>query len=274
MTGSSLSDVRLSVLTPVLNGGKSIRGALDSVLEQRFKSLEHLVLDGGSTDGTLDIVQAYAARYPHIHLISGPDRGQSDALNKGLLRARGDVIGVLNADDFYSPGAVQSAMHALSTVARPAFVVGLCNILDEAGAVREVNRPARLALRDLLLGLHVNAHPANPSAYFYDKQVHELVGPYRTEDHYSMDLDFILRAVQVAHCAFIDELWGNFRLVPGTKTYEDVQGGRLTARCEVVYRRYEKDLPSPIDRHSIRWVRKACRLAFKAKRAGRSLVSR
>jgi glycosyltransferase involved in cell wall biosynthesis len=90
-----------SIVTPSFNRAGSIARSIESVLAQDYPAFEHLVIDGGSTDGTREIL----ARYPHLHVISEPDRNLYDAINKGLRLARGDVVGLLNSDDVYAPGA-------------------------------------------------------------------------------------------------------------------------------------------------------------------------
>src|SRR5579863_5836011 len=92
----------VSVITPCLNGARYIAEAIESVPAQPDTPVEHIVVDGGSTDGTLDILR----RYPHVQVISSPDRGMYDALNKGLMLARGEIIGVLNSDDCYAADAL------------------------------------------------------------------------------------------------------------------------------------------------------------------------
>ena len=99
----------VSVVTPSLNQAAYIEEAILSVREQDYPRIEHIVVDGGSTDGTLEILR----RHPHVVWSSEPDEGQADALNKGFARARGTVLGWLNADDRYLPGAVSAARTSL-----------------------------------------------------------------------------------------------------------------------------------------------------------------
>jgi glycosyltransferase involved in cell wall biosynthesis len=87
----------ISVITPVLDGERFIEDAIRSVLRQEYKRFEHVVVDGGSTDGTVEILK----RYPHLRWVSEPDRGQSDAMNKGFDLSSGEVVVYLNADDYF-----------------------------------------------------------------------------------------------------------------------------------------------------------------------------
>ena len=93
---------RFSVVTPSFNQAEFIRDTIDLVVAQDYPNFEHIVVDGGSTDGTIDILRSY----PHLTWTSEPDRGQSDALNKGFSKAQGDVIAWINSDDYYAPRGV------------------------------------------------------------------------------------------------------------------------------------------------------------------------
>lgn len=230
----------ISVITPVYNNEKFIEACLQEVIRQNCPDVEHIIVDGGSTDGTVAIVQAYAQRYSHIRWISEPDAGQSDAMNKGIKLAKGTVLSFLNVDDYYEPNVLNQILERFKTLPEPSFVVGNCNIRDESGNLIEVNRPRKLRLIDLVSGR--TAFPCNPSAYFYHTSLHEQVGLYNVDDHHIMDLDFILRAVQVATVQYVDQTWGNFRFIQGTKTYTDKENGLMERRIRQLLHQYRKHL--------------------------------
>jgi glycosyltransferase involved in cell wall biosynthesis len=121
----------LSVITPCYNSAKFIQDAILSVAHQQGVAAEHIVIDGGSTDATLEILK----RYPHVQWTSEPDRGQSDAINKGFLRAKGELVGWLNADDYYLPGALETIARAASAHAEADVIYGDCVFVDGEGAV-------------------------------------------------------------------------------------------------------------------------------------------
>jgi glycosyltransferase involved in cell wall biosynthesis len=235
----------ISVITPVYNGDRFIEACLKGVIDQHCADVEHIIVDGGSRDRTVEILQQYAEQYPHIRWISEKDQGQSDAMNKGLVIAKGDIIAILNVDDFYQPGVLNRVSEIFQELPNPSFVVGNCNIWNTEGRLVDVNRPGKLKFTDLLLGFHVNPFPMNPSAYFYHRSLHQKAGLYEVNDHYTMDLDFILRAVQNATVKYVDEIWGNYRMIEGTKTVTDFEAGTGHHRVEYLLKEYRKKLPFP-----------------------------
>jgi glycosyltransferase involved in cell wall biosynthesis len=239
--------VTLSVITPVLNNKRYIQRCLDSVIQQNCASAEHLIIDGGSTDGTMDIVQGYAQEYAHIRWISEKDQGQSDALNKGIALAQGSILGNLNVDDCYEPGTLSRVLDLFEHLPEPGLLVGNCNVWNEYGHLVEVNRPCLIKYNDLLLGYTVNPIPINPSAYFYHKSIHALIGGYDVTEDYILDWDFLLRTVQVSHVHYFDEIWGNYYLIQGTKTFSDIENGNNRLRVAKLLKNHRSKLP-PIQR--------------------------
>jgi glycosyltransferase involved in cell wall biosynthesis len=236
----------ISIVTPVYNGEQFIESCLQTVIAQECDEIEHLIIDGGSTDSTVSIIQKYASCYSHIRWISEPDRGQSDAMNKGIQLAKGNVLTFLNVDDYYEPGTLNQVNQRFKTLPEPSFIVGNCRIWNDYGEIIDINKPSKLRLFDLVLGLNINPYPCNPCAYFYHRSLHERVGDYAIDDHYSMDLDFILRVVQVAHVYYIDEIWGNYRRISGTKTFIDMESGDADRRVRQLLRKYRQHL-TPVE---------------------------
>jgi glycosyltransferase involved in cell wall biosynthesis len=217
----------LTVITPVYNGQRFIESCLQSVINQNCPGAEHLIIDGGSTDMTPGIIERYAKRYAHIRWISEKDHGQSAAMNRGISLARGQIIGFLNSDDYYQPTVLPEILNIFQQLPDPGFLVGNCNVLNDDGKITYLNKPSRLSLTNMLIGGEKNQFPYNPSAYFYHKSLHEKIGPYDESNHYTMDLDFLLRAVRTAHVKYVDETWGNFRYIRGTKTFQSKEDNQL-----------------------------------------------
>ncbi|MEH2129405.1 MAG: glycosyltransferase family 2 protein [Nostoc sp.] len=239
----------ISIITPVYNGEKFIESCLQVVINQNFAEVEHIIVDGGSTDQTIDIIKYYANQHPHIRWISEKDQGQSDAMNKGIAMAQGLIIGILNVDDFYEPNVLSRISELFKTLPEPSLIVGNCNKWDHRGKLIQINKPKRLRPVDLLMGKQINddgmidvTFPVNPSAYFYHKSLHQKIGVYKVEEHYVMDIDFLLKAVKVAHVKYFNEIWGNYRYYPGTKTFDDSTNGTSERRIQQLFEDYTKTL--------------------------------
>jgi glycosyltransferase involved in cell wall biosynthesis len=219
----------VSVITPVFNGARHVRACLEHVARERFEGVEHIVVDGGSTDGTVDIARSFARQHPHVRLLVNPGQRQSDAMNCGTDAARGDLIAILNVDDYFEPGALRRAASCAATLRAPGLVVGNCALHDEAtGSVRMFRPRMKLSLRAFLCGY---MHPINPASYLYHRALHHAIGGYRTDLDYTMDVDFLYRAVErAAEVRRVDEHWGNMVEHGASKTAQDKAAGRRESR--------------------------------------------
>jgi len=180
----------ISIVTPCLNRSQFIEEAIQSVAQQDYPHVEHIVVDGGSTDGTLEIL----GRYHHLRVISEPDDGLYDALNKGIRLARGEIIGQVNSDDFY-------ANYILSTVARR-FLDDpeLDAVCGGATAFGENSEGKRVTIADYQKPHHKELSFYNITrgvpiinARFFRRRVYERVGLYDTRYRIAADRDFLLR---------------------------------------------------------------------------------
>lgn len=230
----------ISIITPAYQSVAYLPLCIESVAAQYQDGMEHLIVDGGSTDGTLEILNEYAARYPHIRWVSEKDRGQSHAMNKGLGMARNPVVSFLNADDRYEPGALEFAQHFFAQAKPNTFLVGDCRVLKADGSQYMINRPCPFQAASFILDYNF---PYNPSAYFYHKSIHQLVGPYDEEDHLTMDIDFIFRMMQVAHIVYVPRILGQYVMVENSKTMKEISAGRNVENLIKVFTRYEPGLP-------------------------------
>lgn len=144
-----MSDYPLvSIVTPSFNQARFLEATLQSVLSQDYPNLEYLVVDGASTDGSVEIIRRYADRL--TWWVSEPDSGQSDAINKGLRRARGEFIGWLNSDDIYLPGAVSAAVAAFQFHPQAGLIYGDAQSIDSQGVPFNLMRARQYTLTDLM----------------------------------------------------------------------------------------------------------------------------
>jgi len=224
-----MSDL-LSIITPCYQAEAFITACLENVIQQKCSEVEHIILDGGSTDGTLAILEDYAKRYPHIRFISEKDKGQSDAMNKGIHMAKGNYIGFLNADDGYFPFTLNRIISLIKRQEKPVVLVGNCILVNQQNQVIYRNRPARLQAYHLYSG--VEPYPINPSAYFYAKEIHAdpRVGFYDLQNHYNMDYAFFLSVCLHFPLIYHAEDWGFMLQHPEAKTTKDQEAKELESR--------------------------------------------
>lgn len=237
----------ISVITPVYNGERFIESCIKNVIEQNCPNVEHIIVDGGSKDGTVAIIKKYAEQYPHIRWISEKDDGQSDAMNKGVKMARGNILSMLNADDFYEPSTLNYVWAEFKNLPEPSILVGNCNIWNDECEIEDVNKPKYLKFTDLLSGDPGKPFPINPSAYFYHTVLHQKIGLYDKSHHYVMDLDFLLKAVRAASVKYVDVTLGNYRRIEGTKTVSNLENGRNMRLVRSLIRSHRRSLP-PLQR--------------------------
>ncbi len=206
----------ITIITPSYNQGVFIEQTIDSILSQGYPNLEYIVLDGGSTDGTLDVLRKYDDR---LVWISEKDRGQSDALNKGFRMATGEVIGFLNSDDYYEPGALMQVGRFFAERPDAAWVTGKCRTVDPHG--REIRKLItlykqiwlRLRSYRVLLVLNYISQPAT----IWRRSVWEAVGGLDERLHYAMEYDYWLRIGQQFKLDVLDEDLACFRVHPASK---------------------------------------------------------
>jgi len=242
---------KISVITPTYNGIRFIESCIENVIEQHCPEAEHIIVDGGSTDGTVEIIRKYAEKFPHIRWVSEKDKGQSDALNKGIAMATGSILSSLNVDDYYEPGALNFVLAKFATLPEPSLLVGNCAVWDDEGKILWVNKPKCLEVTKLLVANEKHyPFPVNPSAYFYHKSLHDIIGLYDTKLHYEMDLDFILKAIKRSHAEYVNVALGNFRYIQGAKTFEDMKSGSSQTRFRELIDNHRKQL-DPADRLAV-----------------------
>ena len=198
-----------------MNQGEFVEETIRSVLEQDYPRIEHIVVDGGSSDGTLDILR----RYPHLRWISEIDQGQAEAVNKGFAMARGDVFGWLNSDDLYLPGAVATAVDVLLETGC-GLVHGGWRQIDQNGAFM---RDVAAVPFDLRRQLDYANLVAQPGALF-TRAAFEAVGGLDTSYRYAMDYELFLRIGSRFEVRHVDRVLAAYRYHPRSKTVAESEG--------------------------------------------------
>lgn len=202
----------VSVVTPSYNSAKFILEAIESVRQQNYPSIEHIIMDGASTDGTQEILR----QYPDLIWVSEPDRGQSHALNKNFRRAQGEIIGWLNADDSYNPEAVRVVVNFFQQHPDVDVVYSDCQFIDENGNKIRHSKSQLFDLESFLLNNYIK----QPTV-FMRKRVLDTVGGVDENLHYVMDKELWLRVGTKFQMRYLPEKsLANFRLCAGTKSFE------------------------------------------------------
>jgi hypothetical protein len=202
----------VSIITPSYNQGTFIEATILSVLEQDYSNLEYLVVDGASADETQEILRRYRGR---LRWISEPDEGQAHAINKGFARTRGEILGWLNSDDTYLPGAISTAVEYLVAHPDVMLVYGDANFMDAGGVV--IGLCAHVEPFDLNRLIHYSDFIVQPAAFFR-RSAFEAVGGLDESLHWAMDYDLWLKISQRYQVAYLPRPMANSRWFGGNKT--------------------------------------------------------
>lgn len=211
----------VSIVTPSFNQARYIEATIQSVLSQDYPRIEYLIVDGGSTDGTVEIIKKYQGRdgvTPQRHHIqwwaSEQDKGQTDAINKGFGRAQGQILAWLNSDDTYEPGAVSAAVKYLLDHPMVGMVYGDCNFINEDGRVIGRFGSAQTDYRLLRQGyVHIPQQ-----TMFFRAEWWKQVGPLDPSFYFAMDYDLWTRLAARTELKYVPQTWANFRLHTTGKT--------------------------------------------------------
>ncbi|NOU92965.1 glycosyltransferase [Paenibacillus sp. LMG 31456] len=228
---------KISVVTPSYNQGIFLKRTIDSVLNQKIDDLEYLVFDGGSKDDTVEILQSYGEK---LFFISQKDDGQSDAVNKGLKKASGEIIGWLNSDDVYYPNALRTVIDFFNTNPEVDVVYGRADHIDEFDNFLEDYYTESWDY-ERLREICFICQPA----VFFRKSVVEKFGVLNKELRYCMDYEYWLRISKDKPFAFIDQKLAGSRLYSDNKTL----GSRRAVHEEIISMLKEKSNKPPI-----RWI--------------------
>ena len=203
----------VSIVTPSFNQVRYIEATIRSVLDQDYPAVEYIIVDGGSSDGAVDIIRSHASQL--AWWVSEKDKGQTDALNKGFAHANGQILAWLNSDDTYEPGAIAAAIKYLSEHPEVGMVYADANFIDEKSRV--IGKfPAALTDYPRLRQGYVHVPQ---QAAFFRAELWRQVGPLDPDFYFAMDYDLWVRLAKLAPFAYLPgQTWANFRLHNNAKT--------------------------------------------------------
>jgi glycosyltransferase involved in cell wall biosynthesis len=205
---------KISIVTVNYNMAPFLERAILSVLDQQYPELEYIIIDGGSNDGSIEIIKKYADRLSYW--VSEKDNGQSDALNKGLSRCTGDIVAWLNADDYYEPGAFLKAIEAFKNNPECGVVLGACRVFEN-GVPDHIVKTEKITEKSLTQYWKSYFIPPQP-AIFWKKSIMDKTGLLKEYYCYCMDLDLWLRFSKVTRFACIPDLLAHAELHPLSKS--------------------------------------------------------
>lgn len=209
---------KITVVTPSFNQGAFLEQTIRSVLGQLYPNLEYIVIDGGSTDNSVEIVKRYESHL--ASWVSEKDRGQAEALNKGFARATGEILCWLNSDDFLLPGALHEAARRLGEGAD--LIYGKCLSFSDKGTRSLVNSPPEHH-RELLTMVDYLVQPST----FWRRSLWDKTGPLNEEFHYAFDWEWFLRAEKLGRFSRADFIFSAYRFHDAHKSSH---GGQKRAR--------------------------------------------
>lgn len=236
--------MKISIITPSYNQVQFIERTIQSVLQQVGDfELEYIIIDGGSTDGSIDIIKKYANQDKRIMWKSELDTGQSNAINKGLCLASGEIVAFLNSDDIYYPGALQIVVEQFHDYPATQWVTGRCRIINESNQEikRWITRYKNFFLQksrySTLLILNYISQPAT----FWRKSIMDTIGYVNEQEHMVMDYEFWLRIGKKFKLYTIQEYLAGFRSYQNNKS-----SLRFTEQFHSEYRIATKYTHNPI----------------------------
>jgi glycosyltransferase involved in cell wall biosynthesis len=213
---------RITIVTPSFNQASYLEQTISSVLKQNYSNLEYIVIDGGSTDGSVEIIRKF--QHSIAYWVSEKDRGQAHAINKGLERATGDIIAYLNSDDFYLDGTLQRVADYFVSRPEVDLIHGRCRIVDEGGAKIREQVGSITRYEEMIDPWDVwwrGLYFVQPEV-FWTRRIMDRIGLLREDLHWVLDYDYWLRILRAGGAVgYVDYELAAFRHHPNQKIAQD-----------------------------------------------------
>lgn len=208
---------KITVITPSFNQGRYIERTIKSILEQGYPNLEYIIIDGGSTDGTAEIVKRYEK---HLDWICERDNGQSNAINKGIRLATGDIICYLNTDDKFEQGTLKTVGDIFAQNSAVMWLSGRCRIIDEHDQEvrRAISEYKNFLLKHYSYRLLLITNLISQPSTFWSRQLVAELGLFDENEHLAMDYEYWLRIGKLYAPKIVDSCLSSFRIHPASKS--------------------------------------------------------
>lgn len=226
--------LKFSIITPSYNQGQYLEQTIQSVLDQNYPNLEYIIMDGGSTDNSVEIIKKYESQLAYWQ--SEPDDGQADAINRGFKMATGDVLAWLNSDDYYTPGTLHQVAELLTSDDLK-IVFGECDLYHEkSGKIR----PSKVFENAKSHNIELSDYLIQPSS-FWTKKTFEEVGELDIKLCYTFDWEWFIRAKRMGvKFQPVDKIWSVYRYHDQHKT--GTGGDKREEELAEIYHQYHSEL--------------------------------
>ena len=209
---------KISIITPSFNQGKFLEETIKSVISQNYPNLDYIIIDGGSKDDSIDIINRYSKYLSYFK--SESDKGQAEAINKGMKRAQGDIVAYLNSDDCYKEGTLKFVAEVFSQNPGLDFIYGDSELIDEHGEKIGVHKEIDF---DFIMGSFFGFGPIIPQpSAFWKSKIFKEVGYFNEDLDYNLDGDFFSRAVKNRNVKHYPIILSKNRFHDRSKTVQNI----------------------------------------------------
>lgn len=230
-----MKDLKVSIVTPSYNQGHFIEETILSIINQDYPYIEYIIIDGGSTDNTIDLIKKYEDKL--AYWVSEKDKGQSDAINKGLKKATGDIVCWINSDDFFLPGAIRKVVEFFKLNENIHLVNGYSLIVNEKSEILSnhfIIRPKKWYAER---GIYYVSQPA----MFWKRSILNSIGFLREDFHSAMDKELLIRILKNDFkTGHLDKILAAFRMHSSSKSSEGSASKAFIRDSKEIYRLYGK----------------------------------